>query len=74
MAFIVPMLMFETASSRPELPIAIYVAGTVQFLLPSLGLAFFGAACWWRSRWLAMLGLYALIPLALLLAIALIRS
>src|SRR5687768_4323680 len=73
-AILVPMLAFETAESRHELPFAIYAAATVQFILPSVALALLGAAFWWRSRWLGMIGLYALVPLVLLLALALLRS
>jgi len=73
-AILVPMLVFETAESRRELPFKVYLFAVVQFILPSVGLALFGAACWWRIRWLGFVGLYAFVPLGFLLALALLRS
>lgn len=70
----VPLLFFESGESRRELSIGIWVGASVQFFLPAIGLVLLGAACWWRRRWLALLGLYAFIPIVLLLAVALLRS
>lgn len=73
-AIVVPMLVFETPESRRNLPVIIYVMAVLQFLLPTIGLALLGAACWYRSRWLTLIGLYAFIPLVVMLAVAMLRS
>jgi len=73
-AILVPLFVFETAKSRAELPFRVFVMATVEFILPPIGLALLGAGCWWRIRWIGLIGLYALIPLVLMLALTLLRS
>jgi hypothetical protein len=36
-------------------------------IFPSIGLAFLGAACWWRTIRYALVGLFAFVPLLVLL-------
>ena len=73
-AVLVPLLAFETAETRRKLPFVIYVMAAAHFILPSVGMAFLGAACWWHIRWLGMIGLLCILPVVVLLCFALLRS
>lgn len=44
-----------------------YLTAGAVFMCPSIGLAFIGAACWWRSIRFALVGLFAFVPLLVLL-------
>jgi hypothetical protein len=72
-SFLIPLAVFGIPATRRELSYGVYVIVLSLFIRPTIGLALFGAACWWRRRWLAFAGLATFMPLGAILVLALAR-